>query len=402
MRIAVAHFTAELAGGAEVYLHDLLPVLSSRGHRIALVHELTASPGGEPLDPSGIAEHVWTLAEMGPGALGRALQAWHPDVVYVNMTLDPALEGTLLDRFPCALYLHTYHGTCVSGTKMFSTPRPMPCDRRLGAACLALYLPRRCGGLNPLEMLRLFATQRRRLDYLGRYRSVLVASARMRRECVRHGVPDERVIVTPPCVRVDADPAPPTARPPGAHLLFVGRLTRLKGAATLVDAASIVHGRLGRPVRVTIIGDGPDRDAVARAARRSDAEVTLAGRRSRTQVRDAMRGADLLVMPSLWPEPFGLVGTEAGAVGLPAAAFAVGGIPDWLSPGVSGELAPADPPTPAGLADAIVRALGDPDHHQRLREGAWRQAVDLARQDHAAALEAVLDRVAGPSREETP
>ena len=39
---------------------------------------------------------------------------------------------------------------------------------------------------------------------------------------------------------------------------------------------------------------------------------------------DLMRGADLLAVPSVWPEPFGLVGVEAGCVGLPAAAFDVG------------------------------------------------------------------------------
>ena len=67
--------------------------------------------------------------------------------------------------------------------------------------------------------------------------------------------------------------------------------------------------------------------------------------------------ADLLVVPSLWPEPFGLVGLEAARHRLPVAAFAVGGIPDWLRPGVNGYLAPGDPPTPGGLADAIIACL---------------------------------------------
>jgi glycosyltransferase involved in cell wall biosynthesis len=61
-------------------------------------------------------------------------------------------------------------------------------------------------------------------------------------------------------------------------------------------------------------------------------------------------------------------------VGLPAVGYGVGGIVDWLIPGVTGELAPADPPTAAGLAAAIVRALGDSSTHARLRLGAWQQA----------------------------
>jgi glycosyltransferase involved in cell wall biosynthesis len=61
-------------------------------------------------------------------------------------------------------------------------------------------------------------------------------------------------------------------------------------------------------------------------------------------------------------------------VGLPAVGYAVGGIVDWLIPGETGELAPADPPTAAGLAAAIVRALGDSSTHAKLRLGAWKQA----------------------------
>ena len=74
----------------------------------------------------------------------------------------------------------------------------------------------------------------------------------------------------------------------------------------------------------------------------------------------------MLVVPSLWPEPFGLVGLEAARHRLPVAAFAVGGIPDWLRPGVNGYLAPGDPPTPGGLADAIIACLKDPETHARL------------------------------------
>ena len=50
------------------------------------------------------------------------------------------------------------------------------------------------------------------------------------------------------------------------------------------------------------------------------------------------------MVPSIWPEPFGQVGPEAGLYGVPAAAFAVGGTPSWLTDGVNGRLAPGDPP----------------------------------------------------------
>ena len=48
---------------------------------------------------------------------------------------------------------------------------------------------------------------------------------------------------------------------------------------------------------------------------------------------EALDQTDLLLVPSLWPEPFGLVGVEAARRGVPAVAFAVGGIPEWLIDG---------------------------------------------------------------------
>jgi glycosyltransferase involved in cell wall biosynthesis len=105
-----------------------------------------------------------------------------------------------------------------------------------------------------------------------------------------------------------------------------------------------------------------------------------------------MKNSDLLVVPSLWPEPFGSIGAEAGHHGLPAAAFAVGGIPQWLADGISGHLAPGDPPTPAGLARAITQCLEDPNHYAALREGAVRTAATFSMERHLPELIRVLDR----------
>jgi glycosyltransferase involved in cell wall biosynthesis len=103
-----------------------------------------------------------------------------------------------------------------------------------------------------------------------------------------------------------------------------------------------------------------------------------------------MQGADVLAMPSVWPEPFGLSGIEAGGVGLPAVAYPVGGIPEWLEPGAGGELAEGRPASVRGLTAALVRVLRDPDRWQTLRHGAWRSAHRFSATAHLDALEPVL------------
>ena len=62
-------------------------------------------------------------------------------------------------------------------------------------------------------------------------------------------------------------------------------------------------------------------------------------------------------MPSLWPEPFGLVGIEGFAAGRPAIASATGGIPDWLEDGVNGLC--VRPGHAGDLARALNELLSD-------------------------------------------
>jgi glycosyltransferase involved in cell wall biosynthesis len=98
-------------------------------------------------------------------------------------------------------------------------------------------------------------------------------------------------------------------------------------------------------------------------------------------------------MPSLWPEPFGLIGPEAGLSGVPSAAFAVGGIPEWLRDGVNGHLAPADPPSAAGLAEAIVRCLREPEEYSRLCAGALTAARAFSVKEHIRRLTDIFNEV---------
>jgi glycosyltransferase involved in cell wall biosynthesis len=104
-----------------------------------------------------------------------------------------------------------------------------------------------------------------------------------------------------------------------------------------------------------------------------------------------MRQADLLLMPSLWAEPFGLLGIEAGCVGLPAAGYSVGGIPDWLVPGETGESGSSGQMVVAELAAAIERALNDQDHWQKLRVGAWKKAQEFSKARHINQLNQLFE-----------
>jgi glycosyltransferase involved in cell wall biosynthesis len=238
--------------------------------------------------------------------------------------------------------------------------------------------------------LREYHHQQRRLALARRYGTVLVGSRAMREEYLRHGLAASQVVCVPLFGDGAPDPEPPSPRPPSGQLLMVGRLTELKGGVELVRALPRARAALGRELELVVAGDGPERPRMEAEAAALRVPVRFAGWVDRAAREALMRRADLLAVPSVWPEPFGMVGVEAGGVGLPAVAFAVGGIPDWCEPGVSGELAPGNPPAPEGLAAAIVRALADAGHHARLREGAWRMARRFNAEAHVDALCALL------------
>jgi glycosyltransferase involved in cell wall biosynthesis len=240
-------------------------------------------------------------------------------------------------------------------------------------------------------MLRQFKMQRRRLQNLRQVRAVLTASRHMRDEYLRHQIPADRLHVVPlfppGAVR---DVVPPEPRPARKRILFVGRITALKGWRHLLEAIPLAAAALGRTLTLVVAGDGPDRSAFEAEAKRRNIPAEFLGWVDAERRNAEMRTADVLAVPSVWPEPFGLVGIEAGCVGLPSVAFAVGGIPDWLLPGVSGELAPGERPNPRDLADALVRALADRDHWQRLRVGAWETAGRFTLEAHLERLLPIL------------
>jgi glycosyltransferase involved in cell wall biosynthesis len=391
MRILIATTHATVVGGVETYLRELLPVLVSRGHEVALLDEVAAEPGRPAVNPGIPGLMHWHLTD---ATALREAAAWRPDVCYTQGLAEPAFEIALLDRFPVVLFAHNYHGTCISGTKHRAFPFPRPCDRPLGPGCLLAYLPCRCGGLNPTTMLRLYEVQRRRRRLLPRYRAVLVASSHMRDEYRRHGVAEDLlrlVPLFPAGQQPDADP--PHRQGLTGRVLLIGRLTDLKGGTLLVDAVHRAQVELQLPLTLVVAGDGPERGPIETAARRAHLPVEMVGYVGPARREELMRNADVLAVPGTWPEPFGLVGIEAGCVGLPAVGFAVGGIPDWLIASESGELAPGDPPTALGLAGALVRALADPDHRLRLAEGAWRQAQRFTLECHLNSLEQILASV---------
>jgi glycosyltransferase involved in cell wall biosynthesis len=379
-----------MVGGAEKYLRTLLPGLLARRHEIGLVYEYAHPMDGEQIDSDTRDLPIWCLEDIGSRAVLKNVAEWQPDLVYSQGLANLQFEKKLLELYSVTLYSHSYNGSCISGLKCHSFPEPQPCSRTLGAACLGLYYPRRCGGLSPTTMWRMFRIQMDRKASLPQYQAVLVASRHMQEEFLRNGVSADKLHLVPlPTTDLAPDECEPASKDPGGEILFLGRLSPVKGLHYLIQSIPAAAEQLNRPLKLTIAGDGPEKAKLQQLALRLRVQATFVGWVDKSKKIELLRAADVLAVPSLWPEPFGLVGIEAGCVGLPAVGYAVGGIGDWLLPGESGELAPGNPPTVVGIAEALVRALANRTHYLDLRRASWRMAKRFTLKDHLDKLESL-------------
>jgi glycosyltransferase involved in cell wall biosynthesis len=388
MRIVIAHESVGTEGGVETYLLSVIRGLRDRGHQVALLYH-RRSDTASPLRSS--AHLALGVEERGMDIAFDELRQWGADAAFSHNMGPLDVDRHLLASWPVVKMLHGYFGTCVSGLKMHAFPAAQVCGRTCGPACLALYFPRRCGQLDPRAMVQGYRWASRQRDLFSRYAAVIVASHHMRDEMVRHGVPEDRLKVLPLFSTMTSDADAGGGEPD--TVLFAGRLTPLKGGHVLIAAAARATRLLGRPIRIIMAGEGPQKEAWRSLASSLGVQLELTGWIG-VEDRARVYGRGLLVaVPSLWPEPFGLVGLDAASLGRPAVAFDVGGIREWLTDGSNGRLVEARAGED-GLARAIASLLQEPGERERMGRSALEVSGRMSVAAHVERLEAVLGNAA--------
>jgi glycogen synthase len=193
--------------------------------------------------------------------------------------------------------------------------------------------------------------------------------------------PDCGVIANP--YRDDLFRKDPSIRP-DRDLVFLGRLVSDKGADLLIEALTKLRDRSLAP-SLSIIGSGPEEEALKEQVRRAGLEqqVQFLGKRTGKELVHELQRHRVMVIPSRWLEPFGIVALEALACGLVPVVSSGGGLPDAIgSCGLT---------FPNGDADALANRLGeilsDPSRQRELLSGA---EAHLARHSRSAVATAYL------------
>lgn len=373
VRLRVAQLVETLgAGGAEALAIDIAEMLEQRGYESHLIVVRGEGP---------------FMCRVPPRVHLHDMKRQRPDGNQIERIVDFAGSARHL-----AAYLHDHR------IDVLQTHLPK-------ANFLGLYVATR-------HRIRTFATahNNREFDYgdragpirralrregyrqmLGRCRGVIAVSAQVKASLVGQlGVSArlaDRIHVVPNGVRLAA-PAQDGARQQfrqslgiaeGEVLIVgVGRLTRQKNHARMLEALARIPGSAGRWSCV-IAGDGELRSDLQQGIERAGltGQVRLPG--IVDDVRALMAAADIFCLPSLF-EGLPLVLLEAMGSGLPTAAFAIDGVTDVLVDGIHGVLAAPD--DASSLAMALERLIADPG--RRLQMGSAARSLVAQRYDFEA------------------
>ena len=150
------------------------------------------------------------------------------------------------------------------------------------------------------------------------------------------------------------------------EILCVGRLTPAKGQHLLIDAVDRLLQQ-GRPVRLRLIGDGPDAASlrVSAAQIQTPQAVLFEGAVNQDRIRSFYRTADALCLPS-FAEGLPVVLMEAMAMQIPCVSTSITGIPELIRDGIDGLLVPAS--DLKSLIEALARLMDEAELRRRLGE----------------------------------
>jgi glycogen synthase len=400
-----------VCGGSGWSTYELANGLRSRGHEVTIVlprpgtaagaHE-TEYDGfrvrefGAPAPDIPYVRNYYKnekLTRSLGGYLATLLQAGRYDIVHAQhvMTTMAAIDAAHAARIPAVATIRDYWPVCYWSDLLHTRDGLALCPA-CTAGNMTVCIRPRAGALWPLALPMIpymRANLAAKREGLARADAVIAVSRRIAQDLVARApeLSRTRVEVIPNAVNVEALRTVSRREARGArrgevtvlagkaegarrvatepYALYVGKLAPNKGTSYLVDV--VRQADLDWPL--IVVGDGPDRAGLERAAAASGRRIEFRGWVDKDEAARLLAGASMLIFPSRGPESLSRVLIEASALGIPIAAMDTGGTRDIIDHDVTGLLST----TPGGLAGDVRRLRQDAALRQRLGEAARRK-----------------------------
>ncbi|MCD4653256.1 glycosyltransferase family 4 protein [bacterium] len=324
--------------GTEKYINGVISSLENRGHECKLfVQEVCG--GNHPL--KAVISARRNLAR-----LKETVRSMNPDVIHVHNITNYRLLEYLLHAAPVLKSIHEFRPFCV--------PRRIRPDT--GEHC-KIYLSTECfktGCLScNLGSLYRYFVEKRGGNLIRKFPKFWVYSNFMK-EFIDPLLSQSSSVDVVNYYYDPPEETPPD--PPLENLVFsAGRLVLDKGYHLFFDAMS----KLNITVKIKLAGVGVEEENLRNQAREHKLNVDFLGYHPPSELEKWYRWCKVVVFPSDYPEPFGIVGLEAMGAARPVVAFDVGGISDWLEDGVNGFVVPRS--DTAAFGQRVKQLLEEPD-----------------------------------------
>ncbi len=322
-------------GGAEQYVLSLSERLESLGHKICVVYgqetqeTLKIKGRGEYFLPAIIEEN--SINKRDKKKLDTIVQEENPDIIYVHNVKNPYLIQHLSRQKPVVRFVHDLSLFCLNWRKILPS-KNIICPYPVGLRCIFNAYSNRCISRNPWISFRKWRFNKKQLKINRQLDKLIVASFYMKACLIQNEFSPDRIEVIPYYTEsVNYDQVNFNN-----FILFVGRIHETKGLQHLLMALKACPDGL----KLVVIGEGDYKSEIEKLISQNKLghRIEFLGWRSQERLREHYLNCLALVVPSLWPEPFGIVGIEAMSYKKPVIAYDVGGISDWLEDGANGFL----------------------------------------------------------------
>jgi glycosyltransferase involved in cell wall biosynthesis len=367
-------------GGLERFVALLSEGLASRGHEVHVV--TSAIPGAPAVETSAaVTVHRFPLLyqRLAPRlsqdaarpfhppapdpvfrrALAEVIQEVKPDVIHAHAWSVFSCLGRTFPRTPVMVTAHDYSLACARKSLVHSSGASCtgPSWRRCGPCAGSMYGLAKgnvlaAASLSSLRLLKRVTTFTAVSGYLASRLSPIIGQVAGQPVHTLHSfVPDGLYETGWRAERPEFLPAE------DGYLLYVGQLSRYKGADVLIDA----YRRLPSPPPLVMLGT---HHPTSPAPESLPAGVTMRTSIAHRSVIAAMVRAACVIVPSVGPDSLPMTVSEAQNCGVPVIASAVGGIPEQVLDGQTGWLVPAA--DERALAGRLAELLASGDRARRM------------------------------------
>ena len=361
MKILMVNEKLTVEGGAEQYLADVSAELKRRGHTVLLCKE---------------KDNVVGL-----------VKSDKPDLVMLHNVFKPSFYQILPKLVPTIHYVHDHRLYSPGPAKMHFDSNTI-CEEKLSFKHSLLFAyTQKCMSRNPLKIFSLVKSRKKLISLQNNLKMVVANSYYVKRQLTLNGVKKDLIEVLHPAINPGS--VAKEIKTKKSVILFAGRLFVEKGVEYLIMAMQAVEN-----AQAWIVGSGWDENRLkdlANRLRRSE-KVKFIPWVKNDEIGSYYKAAAIGVVPSVWPEPFGLSGITFMSYGVPVVGFDVGGIKEWLTDKETGFLVKRS--DAVGLSKSINLLLKEDKLRRHLGENARKVfQEEFSLEKHTDKLEKLFEKV---------